>query len=152
MNLSVIKHKLKHTIRRDKPVYTFAVANIGRNNMFSVFFDFDYDANNQYDNIMLNAIECILSPYPHVKIWTKHGAQFMTPPMFSLKQAFEIFQSLKKAAKTDYFWSVPLWLRISEKLNEKGEVVSPAPCPSDPQLYAQILSQLVVKKLYRTWD
>lgn len=167
MNFGKIKHKLKHIIKGDQKVYCIAIGNFNINSGFSLFYDFDFKQKDLHFSTKLfrakdiaKKISKILDTEVIINI-TKHGSQFMTYPHYSLNEVFNCFKVLKQNYKTDYYWSVPLWLRISPKFNEFG-IISPKPITYiyydnkveklDDIRYSQFINQFPLKKLYTTWD
>ena len=144
MNLAQLKQKIKHF--GEEKVYCFGIANIGHNGQWALFYDVDSWYN---DFTVLDIINQTFGADTPVFIkHTKHGTQYLTLPLYSLKEVYSCFMKLKQNVKTDYFWSIPLWLRISEKFNERGEIISPAPKPE----YKNLNEFFKLKKLYSTWD
>jgi len=144
MNPSLFFLKVKHFIKRDKKYYAEAISNYMGDGRFALFFDFD----NKSDISKLKDIINYLDDEDYGIFETKHGYQFIVYLPFKLHELKIIFNNLKKVIKTDYFWSVPLWLRTSEKFNEDG-IIS-----SKPYLIMGTDKRNIfkLKKLYRTWD
>ena len=146
------KQLLKNTILQKEKTWCIAISNFAGENNWSLFFDIDND-NQTYLEKSINIIHQTLKCEPIVA-YTKHGIQFLTFPLFSLNQVYHCFSKLKMNIKTDYFWSIPLWLRISPKYNERGEIISHSPTPYSGhyEQYQYLIRNLPHKKLYQTWD
>jgi len=133
-----IKNKLKHL--GDDKVYAFAVANLCQHGKFHLFYDVDEFNSNLF-----------LCGDGFMSFKTKHGVQIVYTVCEELNEVYERFLRFKNRFNSDYFWSVPLWLRISVKFNERG-VVSPAPMPCCCRHYDWFKYHFRNKKLYQTWD
>jgi len=146
------KQLIKNTLLHREKTWCIAVSNFTGENNWSLFFDVDNDdqiALEKGIDIIRQTLKC-----EPIIAYTKHGIQFLTFPLFSLNQVYHCFSKLKMNIKTDYFWSVPLWLRISPKYNVKGEIISPSPVPYSGHYtqYQYLIRNLPHKKLYQTWD
>jgi len=146
MNPSLFFLKLKHFLKRDKKYYAEAIANYLGDGYFALFFD--ADGEKSYEKIKsIIKIFCLGDEYYGI-FKTKHGYQFIWYHNFSLSELKLYFDFFKGHIKSDYFWSVPLWLRVSEKFNEDG-VISDKPKLIEGKDKRYLFK---LKKLYRTWD
>lgn len=136
--------KLKHFIKRDKKLYCEAIGNYLGDGKFAFFFDCDNISLEDYLRILPDVSDEYYGIFK-----TKHGYQLIIYFPFSLKECRILFEAFKRRLRTDYFWSIPLWLRISPKWNEYGEKIS-----DEPKLVKGTDKRKLFKqrKLYKTWD
>lgn len=136
-----LKNKVKHF--KDQKCYAIGYSNLCINHLWHVFFDADGSGEN-----LKKAVDDIGLEGYFIK--TKHGVQFISKDCYSLASCYNVFVVLKERVKTDYFWSIPLWLRLTAKESITGEV-SPPPKISK-ELMQFIGKHFPLKKLYSTWD
>lgn len=140
--LHLFFYKLKNY---GKPkTYCEAIANYYGNMEFAFFYDVDgelkpetYKVLKQYAN----------GNYGIFK--TKHGHQIIIYYRFSLHDIYKLFTIFYKIYHSDYYFTIPLWLRTSAKYDETGKEISPAPLLVDGVDKRNIFK---VKKIYQTWD
>jgi len=86
---------------------------------------------------------------------TKHGYQVIYYEPMELQEVYNLFKKWSKAIPGDYFWTVPLWMRVGEKFNDFGEIISPKPkliLVNKEYLVKKRKPFLSLKKFYRCWD
>ena len=125
------QYKIRH-FGEDK-VNAIAMSNLCVNNKFHVFYDIDGKLD-------------ISSPLYQV-IHTKHGIQLIGVECLNISEVKSKWDEIHSIHPTDYYWSIPLYLRISPKWSQSGSIISPKPDTNE-----QIIAHFPVKKSYMTWD
>lgn len=134
-------YKIKHF--GEPRVFTVSISNFCSDFKWHLFYDFDGELTDEQLGI-------ITREFGFVIIKTKHGYQFINLQCQDLENVHITWQALQNAYPSDYFWSMPLFLRISEKVDENGKVISPA--PDNPIPKDILLNHFLDRKLYRTFD
>lgn len=139
----ITKNRIKYF--GEPRVVTIGISNFCSDFKWHLFYDIDKQLTVD-DEIELNFH--IGSTIRFVK--TKQGCQILDLKCRELVRVKGDFDFLKKYYPSDYFWSMPLFLRISEKVDENGKVLSPT--PENPIPKDILLNHFLDRKLYRTWD
>lgn len=139
----IYSYKIKHF--GEPQVITAGISNFCVEGKWHLFYDYDEQLNKYYKAYM----HSMVGGSAHL-IETKHGIQIIDLACRELSQVKGTFDLLKDSFPSDYFWSIPLYLRITEKIDENGIVLSPAPINLIPKEI--LLNHFPNRKLYRTWD
>ena len=138
----ITKNRIKYF--GEPRVITIGISNFCSDFKWHLFYDIDKQLteNQQFKiNICKSQLLCFGK--------TKQGCQILDLKCRELVRVKSDFD-LKKYYPSDYFWSMPLFLRISEKVDENGKVLSPT--PENPIPKDILLNHFLDRKLYRTWD
>lgn len=127
-------------------VITVGISNFCSNFKWHLFYDYDIE-DKWIDERVENK-----DWKDYTIIRTKHGIQLISMKCEKLGEVRDRYLELKQTISSDYFWSTPLFLRISEKVDENGRIVSPAPNTFDIIPKEILLNHFLDRKLYRTWD
>ena len=152
-----IKEGLSQAIRRKSLIYSNRIKHFGEPRVITVGISnfcsnfkwhLFYDIDNVEDLAGAELMKAFTDKYTTIK--TNHGYQVINLNCESLLVVKQQYDNFHYMYPSDYRWSCPLFLRISEKVDENGKILSPA--PENPIPKEILLNHFLDRKLYRTWD
>jgi len=148
--------KLRHRIRRDPELVAYGTGNLSRQIIGTgyLFYDFDNGTDEQYRALLKQMGEWY--GYNFFAMRTKHGVSVVATLAEDFAHLHWRFMKLKADFPSDYLWDIPLFLRVSEKWDLEGKVMSPMPevffNPKGINAWDFFSKQCLPKKWYKTWD
>ncbi len=147
---------LKKRLRGEHELVAYGTGNLYRQRIGVgfLFYDFDNGTEQQYRSM----IEQFAKWYGNnFFAWsTKHGIACVSMLPEDFGNIHKKFMVLKKQFPSDYLWDIPLFLRVSEKWDLEGNMVSPMPKlifnPSGKDPWKFLSENCLPKKWYHTWD
>ena len=148
--------KLRHRIRRDPALKAYGTGNLSRTIIGTgyLFYDFDNGTDEQYRALITQMTKWY--GYNFFAMRTKHGVSVVSTLREDFAHLHERFMKLKADFPSDYLWDIPLFLRVSEKWDMDGKVISPMPevffNPKGINAWEFFSKECLPKKWYTTWD